>query len=572
MTSDVTNQASLPPSIIHGAPLSEEAGIGALTLGGFLREVCERYPDNEALVMHEAGGVTRWSYADLWAQSLAVARALLACGTGKGSRVGVMMTNRPEWLSATFGTALAGGTAVGISTFSTPAELEHLIGSSGVSVLLLERKVIKKDFVAILRDLVPEVATAQPGEVESLAYPFLRHLAMVGPGAEEVEGAVEDWSTFLARGEAVPPALVDATAATVAPSDPGLLFYSSGSTKLPKGILNAHRGVCLQLWRWVRFYDVAGVGAQVRCWSANGFFWSGNFAQALGGALSTGGSLVLQATFIADEALWLIEEEKATMAVAWPHQWKQLADSPKFAGADLGSLRYIGEQTPLGKHPTVKTRWPEPMQAYGNTETFTISSIFPSGTPPERFGKSSGEPLPGNIFKIVDPMSGETVPMGERGEIAVKGPTLMLGYIGTPLDETLDENGFFRTGDGGYVDSENRLYWEGRLTDIIKTGGANVSPLEIDDVLRACPGVKISQTVGVPDEMLGEIVVACIIPAEGALLDDAAIRDFAKERLASYKVPRRVLFFREEEFATTGSNKIKSAELRKLAAERLETA
>jgi acyl-CoA synthetase (AMP-forming)/AMP-acid ligase II len=572
MASDMNASESARPSIIAGLPLSEEGGLGALTLPGYLREVCERYTDNEALVMHEAGGVERWSYTDLWERSMAVARALVACGIGKGARVGVLMTNRPEWLSATFGAALAGAIPVGLSTFSTPAELEHLLRSSAVSVLLLERTVLKKDFVAILRDLVPETATARPGEVESLAYPYLRYLAMVGPGTGPTQGAIEDWETFLTRGAVVPPALVEAMAATVAPSDPGLLFFSSGSTKLPKGIMNAHRGVCLQLWRWVRFYNVAGVGAAVRCWSANGFFWSGNFAQALGGALSTGGSLILQSTFVPDEALWLIQEEKATMLVAWPHQWKQLEDLPGFASADLSSLVYISEETPLGRHPTVKGRWRDPAAAYGNTETFTISSIFPSGTPPERIGTSHGEPQPGNVFKIVDPMSGAVVPMGERGEIAVKGPTLMLGYVGVPLDETLDAEGFFRTGDGGYVDDENRLYWEGRLTDIIKTGGANVSPVEIDEVLRSCPGVKISQTVGVPDDMLGEIVVACIVPVDGATLNDSAIRDFAKERLASYKVPRRVLFFREEDFATTGSNKIKSAELRKLAATKLETA
>jgi len=567
----MSSQAMPRPSIIAGLPLAEETGIGALTLSAYLREVTTRYAGHEALVMHEAGGVTRWSYAELWDEAMAVARALAACGVGKGTRVGVLMTNRPEWLAATFGTALAGGIAVGLSTFSTPAELDYLLRASSVSVLLFERHVLRKDFVGILRDLLPEAASAEPGAIESLDYPYLRHLAMCGPAAGAGEGSIEGWEAFLTRGAAVPPALIDAMAATVSPSDPGLLFFSSGSTSKPKGIMNAHRGVCLQLWRWMRFYNYTPDVA-VRCWSANGFFWSGNFAQALGGALSTGGSLVLQATFVADEALRLMEAERVTLPVAWPHQWKQLSDAPNFAATDLSALHYVGHTTPLGLHPSVHTIWQDPMAAYGNTETFTISAIFASGTPAERIGKSHGEPQPGMVFKIVDPLTGAVLPLGERGEIAVKGPTLMLGYVDTPLDETLDAEGFFRTGDGGYVDGENRLYWEGRLTDIIKTGGANVSPLEIDEVLSRCPGVKISMTVGVPDEHLGEMVVACIIPFEGATLDDATIRDFAKEALASYKVPRRVLFFREEEFATTGSNKIKSNDLRKLAAARLEPA
>ena len=560
-------------SVIRGIPLDQEQALGALTLPGYLREVTARYPEREALVMHEDSGTTRWSYAELWEQSMAVARALNACGIGKGERVGVMMTNRPEWLSGCFGATLAGGIATGISTFSTPAELDYLLKSSGVSVLLLERKVLKKDFAQILFELEPLIVSAGPGKIQSTRYPFLKYLACVGDG----EGSIEDWTSFLQRGESVPREIIEATAATVTPADPGLLFFSSGSTNKPKGIMNAHRGVCLQLWRWLRFYgmlqppgdDVSRVADDVRCWSANGFFWSGNFAQALGGALSSGGSLVLQSTFIADEALRLMEQEKVTLAVAWPHQWKQLEEAANFASVNLASLHYVDPSTPLGRHPTVNTTWQEPMAAYGNTETFTISTIFPSGTPRERINKSSGEPQPGNVFKIVDPLTGEVLPMGERGEIAVKGPTLMLGYLGVPLEETLDDQGFFRTGDGGYVDAGNRLYWEGRLNDIIKTGGANVSPLEIDDVIRAHPGVKVTLTVGVPHDTLGEIVVACIVPFDNASLDEQTVREFAKEKLASYKVPRRVLFFREAELATTGSSKIKSGELRKLAAQRL---
>ena len=126
-----------------------------------------------------------------------------------------------------------------------------------------------------------------------------------------------------------------------------------------------------------------------------------------------------------------------------------------------------------------------------------------------------------------------------------------------------------RTNDGGYVDAEGRLFWEGRLNDIIKTGGANVSPLEIDAVIRECPGVKISQTVGVPDELLGELVVGCIVPHEGAVLDEGTIKAFARQKLASYKVPRRILFFDDSELETTGSAKIKTPELRKLAGDRL---
>ena len=145
----------------------------------------------------------------------------------------------------------------------------------------------------------------------------------------------------------------------------------------------------------------------------------------------------------------------------------------------------------------------------------------------------------------------------------------MLNYVGIPMDDVLDDEGFFRTGDGGFFDEQGRLHWEGRINDIIKTGGANVSPVEIDLVLAKCPGVKVTKTVGVPDELLGEIVVSCIVPIDGAEISEEQVRAFAKEKLAAFKVPRRVLFFAEDEIETTGSAKVKAKELIELATQRL---
>jgi fatty-acyl-CoA synthase len=557
-------------SILKGPPLSEEQGLGVLTLPGFLREVTTRYADREALVFRTPEGVERWTYSTLWQRSVEVARSLLALGVGRDSRVGVMMTNRPDWLAALFGTGLAGGVAVTLSTFCTPRELDYLLQVSGVSILLFEHTVLKKDFAAILGELEPQILTASPGRLASTKYPFLRRLAAVGRTAgsapERTVGAIESWPEFLDYRKSVEPAMVDATAATVMPANAGVFFFSSGSTSLPKGILGSHRNVTLQCWRWPR---IQALRDNVRTWAANGFFWSGNFTMAMGCTLAAGGSIVLQQTFVPAEALELMETERVTLAIAWPHQYQQLVEAPNWSKVDLSSLHYVDANGPLARHPTVKTDWLEPRWAYGNTETFTLSCVFPSDTPPEVAGETHGVPLPGNTIRIVDPDTGATVPRGERGEIAVKGPTLMLGYINVPMDETVDADGFFHTGDGGYVDSQSRLVWEGRLTDIIKTGGANVSPLEIDGVLIGYPGVKIGRTVGVPHKTLGEMVVSCVVPHEGNNLEEATIREFLKDRLASYKVPRRVLFFREEELSLTGNAKIKSAALRELASKRL---
>jgi acyl-CoA synthetase (AMP-forming)/AMP-acid ligase II len=551
-------------SIVRGAPLSEER-LGALTLGGFLREVSGQYGDREAMVFHpESGPVVRYTYAQVREEAMAIARALIARGVTKETRVGLLATNRPEWITAMFGVALTGATCVLVSTFVKGPELEYALRIADVSLLILERHVLNRDFVNEVLEVCPELGNS-PAPVYSTRLPYLRSAVCIGD-MSGLGGAIESWSELVDGTRKVPAALVDAIADEIAPSDRALVFFSSGSTAKPKGIVQSHRAATIQCWRWPRLF---GLKPGVRTWTANGFFWSGNFTQAIGATFSTGGCLVLQRYFEPAEALRLMQEERVTLPVAWPHQWAKLAEEPIFGEVDLSSLHYVGEHSPLRNHPTVKTDWQEPWAAYGNSETLTISSIHPSGTDPEFIADTHGCPLPGNIFKIVDPMSGRVLPIGEAGEIAVKGPTLMLGYLRTPLDEVLDDEGFFRTGDGGFFDEQGRLHWQGRLNDIIKTGGANVSPLEIDETLREMPGIKVVATVGVPHDTLGEIVVACVVPEQGAVLDEAGVRAFAAARLSSYKVPRRVLFVEESELELTGSNKVKTAPLRELASRRL---
>ena len=557
-------------SIVRGVPLAEEPGLGALTLPGFLREVCTRYPDREALVEHRPdGAVLRWTYAELWTRAMAVAKSLAAGGLAKDERVAVLMTNRTEFLSAMFGIGLAGGVAAPFGTFSTAPEIEYLLRLSACSVLLFEPRVLRKDFAGIVTDIIPGLEDAEPGALASAEFPFLRRV--VALDLKSSAGAVERWEDFLASGAHVSDAAVEARAATVTPADPGVLFFSSGSTASPKGVLSAHRAVAIQSWRMARQQALSD---GVRSWTANGFFWSGNFAMVVGATLASGGSIVLQRTFDPAEALRLMAAERVTFLFAWPHQWEQLVGVPGFAEADLSALIELDPEGPIARNRTVHTIWIEPRHAYGNTETFTLSTGYPAGTTRDEAGDSHGPPLPGNTLRIVDPISGEPVAIGERGEIAIKGPTLMLGYVGVPIDETFDDQGFFRTGDGGRIDGcpitgDARLVWEGRLSDVIKTGGANVSPLEIDAVLLACPGVRLSQTVGVPHATLGELVVACVVPHEGAALTEAGVRAFARTRLASYKVPRRVLVCAGEDLEMTGSAKVRTTALRSLAAERI---
>jgi acyl-CoA synthetase (AMP-forming)/AMP-acid ligase II len=550
-------------STTRGIPLSDEP-LGALTLGGFLREVCARYADKEALVFYPASGpVIRRTYAQVWDEAFTVARALVARGVTKETRVGLLATNRPEWISAMFGVALAGGTCVALSTFAKSAELEYQLRIGDVALLIFERSVLDRDFATELIGLCPELTDAE-GEAHSTRLPFLQRAICIGDTAPS--GAFELWSSFLRDGPMAPAGQVDAIAAEVAPTDRGLVFFSSGSTAKPKAIVHAHRAAAIQCWRWPRIF---GIDPDVRTWTANGFFWSGNFAMALGTTFAAGGCLVLQRHFAPAESLKLIESERVSLPLAWPHQWARLVEDPAYREADLSSLRYVGETSPLRAHPTVEATWQEPMSAYGNTETLTLNTAHPSATPPEIARGNHGLALPGNTIRILDPVTGRLLQRDEVGEIAVKGPTLMLGYLRVAAEDTFDDEGFFRTGDGGFIDDRGQLHWQGRLNDIIKTGGANVSPLEIDAVLVECPGVKIAATVGVPHDTLGEMVVACVVPEAGATIDESQVRAFVSKRLSSYKVPRRVVFLLEADLTLTGSNKVKTAPLRELVARRL---
>jgi fatty-acyl-CoA synthase len=372
------------------------------------------------------------------------------------------------------------------------------------------------------------------------------------------------------RAESISPELALRTADTVKPTDSGAILFSSGSTATPKGIINSQRGIAIHLWRWRR---LSALYDDVRCWTPNGFFWSGNFACALGATLTAGGCLLLQSIFDPEEALDLMTRERVTFPYAWPHQWKQIMEASNWASSDLSSVRYLDPDQPLSSHPTIRLGgWREPLFSYGSTETFTITTGYPADAPREVMQGAHGYALGGNTIKIVDPLSGELLKRGERGEIAVKGPTLMIGYLGVPPEVAFDANGFYRTGDAGWIDEQDRLHFEGRLSTVIKTGGANVSPLEVDAVLESFAGVKVARCVGIPDDALGERIVACVVPAENAKVLPEQLRAFAATKLASYKLPRQFLFLAESDLQLTGSAKIKPAELRALALRKLAEA
>jgi fatty-acyl-CoA synthase len=550
---------------LSGPPLDAVKGIGALTLGGFLEEVGTRFAGNEALVLDDplrGGETVRWTYADLRREARRVGKALLAAGIGKGARVGVVMANRPEAVASLFGAALAGAVAVPLSTFSPAPELGWLLANADVSAVLVQTTMGRRRFAEDVAALCPSLVDGRP----DAEHPWLHVGAALGPA--DAAAGLPSWDEFLAGGDDVPDEVLDAAAAHVTPSDLGLVIYSSGTTDRPKGVLHHHRAPTLQFWLQSHLFarDEA-----TRMWCALPLFWTAGMNTAMGATLAAGGCWVMQEVFEPGEALRLMTRERVTEPYTIPHQAAALAEHPDWVDADLSSLTKVFGKSVFHKHPTVTADpdWNMPV-GYGLSETCAFFAAHDAATARDVMKRSIGRLLPGNELRVVDPETGRTLGPNQEGELALRGPTLMEHYVKRSREDCLDPDGFFRTGDLGRYDDEGFVHFSGRRTEMIKTGGANVSPAELEVQLRACEPVKLARVVGVPDDRLEELVVCCVVLRDGAGATEADIQDFLRRRVAAYKVPKRVLFFADGEIPMTSSEtKVRDEALLALVQDRL---
>ncbi len=534
---------------LRGPELEGWPGIGALTLGGFLDEVGERFAANEAVVFDDplrSGASVRSTYAELRLDAHRIARALIARGVQRGERVAVLMGNRPEAVASLFGAAMAGAVAVPLSTFSPRPELAFLLADAEATVLLTQSEMLG-------RHLAGDVAASRA------ELPRLRDVATVGEPS---------WEQLLADGDTVDDTVVDERIAATTPSDEGLIIYSSGTTSTPKGVLHNHRAPTLQFWIQAQIFRRH---EGTRLWTSLPIFWTAGLNTAVGSTLAAGGCWVAQESFEPGAALALMAREHVTEPYCLPHQTGALAEHPDWGTTDLSALRCVFGKSAFARHPTVAgdTTWNMPV-GYGLSETCAFFATHWSDTPRALLKLSMGKLLPGNELRVVDPDSGRVLGPNQDGELAIKGPTLMEHYVGVAPGDCFDADGFFRTGDAGFVDDEGYVHFTGRRSEMIKTGGANVSPAEIEVELRACPPVKLARIIGMPDGRLDEIVVACITLQDGAEARAEDIQAFLRARVASYKVPKIVLFFAEGEIPMTGSDtKVRDDDLAALVADRL---
>ena len=532
----------------QGPAFSELEDAHRLSLADFLDEIVAAYGDHEALVFDDpvrAGVTIRWSYNDLGTAARRIAMDLIERGVGLGTRVGLLLGNRPEFVAAFFGVALAGGVAVPLSTFSTSEELVELLERSGV-VGVLTQSILGK------RALGPEINEL----VHHHQLPYL---------SWSVELDTQDPLSPLSAGEL---SLLEARRSCIEPGEPGLILFSSGTTAEPKGMVHLHRAPTTQFWLLAEVFRRRN---DSRVWAPLPLFWTAGLTTALGPTLAGGGTFILQEIFEATKALHLLARERVTEPYTLPHQATALREHPDFETTDLSALREVYGKSVFTRHPLVKgdTSWTMPV-GFGMSETCAIVLTHFWHNSRAEMEASTGRLLPGVRLRVLDPVTREILGPNVDGELAVAGPTVLDHYLGKTREETLSADGFLPTGDMGFVDENGEVHWTGRRTEVIKTAGANVSPAELEFKLRAHSGLKRTKVLGLPDERLGEVIVLCAEPVVGAELTADELVAFLAERVARYKLPHHVVFFAPGEMPSTASDtKVRDDDLAALVSERL---
>jgi fatty-acyl-CoA synthase len=534
------------------------------TVGTLLAYLAHAIPEQEAVVWPPQ----RLTYAALYAQATAVASGLWDVGIRPGEPVALLVSNRPEWVTTAFGCALIGAPVVALSTWSRRLELEYALDHSQAVGLVTLDRFLGADYQAMLREIIPEATRSPPGQIVARRLPALRELIVLG---QPSLAAARSFHEVLARGRGLDPAVVHAANAGVQPTDLLYVLYTSGSTARPKGVTLAH-AACLE--NGFHIGERQHLTGTDRLWLAVPLCWSFAAANALMALLTHGGTVVLQERFDAEAAVRLIAAERCTVYYGMSHMAQAMLETPAWGHYDTRSLRTgltIGtpEEIALTMHGLGVHQI---CNVYGTTETYGNATVTDASEPEAVRLQSQGTPLPGMRLRIIHPDTRAVLPPGEIGEILVAG-RVTPGYYRDPEHNAraFDAEGSFLTGDLGMLDAAGRLHFRGRLKDLIKSGGINISPLEVEAYVMTHPKVQYAAVVGLPDAVKGEVPVAAVELRAGEAATAEEIRGFCRGHIASYKVPVQVVFLRPDEFPRTNTGKVQKTELREVMAAHLRS-
>ena len=528
------------------------------TLGLLPERAAAAFGEREALCFNDQ----RWSFRGLAEDVDRAARGLMALDVQPGEKVSVWLNNRPEFIQLMFAVIKIGAVLIPVNTRLRANDMDYVLKQSNSGTLIAEERSGPVDYLAMVHELLPGLPEADPAALAFAAYPDLRRLILFAEGPRP--GTLH-WPELLRMAEQVSPEALAERAAGVSPDDTAYIMYTSGTTGFPKGVMHAHaiiRNVTDRVNRlaitpddvilmYLPLFHVFGFG-------------EGPLVSLVSGARQ-----VLTGTFDAEECLDLIQRERATLAHGFDLHFRDLMLAQERSPRDVSSLRTgllaAGMHNSTAIARKVQQMLMPTVSCFGMSECGVGAGLSHLNSTEEQRCESSGYPAPGYEFRVIDPESGREQPTGVPGEILVRGYMLMQGYYNKPEEtaRAIDAEGWLHTGDMGLLRADGCLRFMGRYKDMLKVGGENVDPMEVESFLLEHPGVRDAAVVGYPDERLGEVAVAFVRPEPEDAPTPEELIAHCRGRIAGFKVPRHVLFV--EEFPTTGSGKVRKVDLRELA-------
>ena len=531
-------------------------------LGSLPERAARRWGAREALYFKGR----RWSFAELSRGVDRLARGLIALGVKPGEKVALWMVNRPEFIEAMFAVMKIGAVLVPINTRFRTEDTAYILGQSDSSALLIADRSGPVDYLGMVKELAPSLRAG------ALREDRFRPLRLVISAGDEPRAETLHWSATQAAGDAVDEAALRARAEAVSADATAFFMYTSGTTGFPKGAMHDHAIIRNLVDRAFRM----AVTPSDTIMMYLPLFHLFGFSDGALMSMVTGARQVLTETFDPAESLALVEQERATILHGFDTHFKELMEAHERFPRDVSSVRTgilatgMSSSVPIArKARKVLGRF---LSGYGMSEFGVGAALSALDSTEEQCTEASGFPAPGYEIRVVDPASGLDQPPGVPGEILVRSYMTMQGYYGKPAEtaHALDREGWLHSGDMGIMRSDGHLRFMGRYKDMLKIGGENVDPMEVEAFLMSLTGVNLVAVVSYPDARLSEVGVAFVKREPGHALTDGDVLAQCKGRIASFKIPRHVIFV--DDFPMTSSGKIQKVKLRDEALRRLPPA